>query len=435
MARFFTQLDTGVGRNLAMAFAKERGERKSRGVVIERVELPEKVKNSRILVLGGTGRVGGSTALALSKFCPDLRIVIGGRNRDKGAAMVSKLGNGSEFSEVDINDDRSLDAALKDVDLVVHTAGPFQQAQNCAVLEAAVRNKTAYLDVCDDTSYAWRAKSYMKKAKEANIPAIITGGIYPGVSNVMAVELVRASKFETKGEPEKLRFYYYTAGSGGAGPTILSTSFLLLGEEVIAYNKGEKVKLKPYSGMLNINFGIGIKKKDVFLLNLPEVRSTHEVLGIPTVSARFGTSPFFWNWGMVAMTNLLPPEFLRDKSKVQQLVQLFDPLVRAVDGFAGEKVSMRVDLECSGGYHRIGIFSHKKLSVSVGFSTAAFVLAILEGSTQPGVWFPEEPEGIAVEARETLLNRAAQGTINFVMNKAPWMVETAPKELGFGIYD
>jgi hypothetical protein len=36
-----------------------------------------------------------------------------------------------------------------------------------------------------------------------------------------------------------LRFYYYTAGSGGAGPTILATSFLLLGEEVVAYNKGQ----------------------------------------------------------------------------------------------------------------------------------------------------------------------------------------------------
>lgn len=34
------------------------------------------------------------------------------------------------------------------------------------------------------------------------------------------------------------RFFYYTAGSGGAGPTILATSFLLLGENVIAYNKG-----------------------------------------------------------------------------------------------------------------------------------------------------------------------------------------------------
>lgn len=40
--------------------------------------------------------------------------------------------------------------------------------------------------------------------------------------------------------------------------------------------------------------------------NLPEVRSAHEILGVPTVSARFGTSPFFWNWGMEAMTKLLP---------------------------------------------------------------------------------------------------------------------------------
>ncbi|KAI3450004.1 hypothetical protein Pfo_006669 [Paulownia fortunei] len=434
MARFCLQLNTGVGRNLVMASAKETGKEKSSST-IERVELPEKVKNSRILILGGTGRVGGSTALALSKFCPDLRIIIGGRNRDNGAAMVTKLGNNTEFSEVDINNSKSLEEALKEVDLVVHTAGPFQQAEKCTVLDAAIQNKTAYLDVCDDTSYAWRAKSYMNRALDANIPAITTGGIYPGVSNMMAAELVRAAKSEGKGEPQRLRFYYYTAGSGGAGPTILSTSFLLLGEEVVAYNKGEKIKLKPYSGMLNIDFGQGIGKKDVFLLNLPEVRSIHEVLGVPTVSARFGTAPFFWNWGMVAMTYLLPAETLRDRSKVQQLVQLFDPLVRAVDGISGERMSMRIDLDCSDGRSRIGIFSHKKLSESVGISTAAFVLAILEGSTQPGVWFPEEPEGIAIEARGTLLSRAAQGTINFIMNKAPWMVETDPKEIGFGIYE
>lgn len=40
----------------------------------------------------------------------------------------------------------------------------------------------------------------------------------------------------------QLRFYYYTAGTGGAGPTILATSFLLLGEEVVAYNKGCRLK-------------------------------------------------------------------------------------------------------------------------------------------------------------------------------------------------
>ncbi|KAJ6984675.1 hypothetical protein NC653_022850 [Populus alba x Populus x berolinensis] len=254
--------------------------------------------------------------------------------------MVGQLGRNSEFTEVNIENVDSLGAALKDVDLVVHAAGPFQQAAKCTVLEAAIETKTAYLDVCDDTSYALRAKSFKDKALAANIPAITTGGIYPGVSNVMAAQLVRAAKTESKGKPERLRFYYYTAGSGGAGPTILATSFLLLGEEVVAYNKGEKIKLKPYSGMLNIDFGKGIGKRDV-----------------------------------------LPVEFLKDRTKVQQLVQLFDPLVRAVDGIAGERVSMRVDLECTDGRHTLGLFSHRKLSMP------------------------------------------------------PWMVETDPKELGLGIYD
>jgi saccharopine dehydrogenase-like NADP-dependent oxidoreductase len=92
-------------------------------------------------VLGGTGRVGGSTATALSKLCPELKIVVGGRNREKGEAMVAKLGENSEFSQVDINDAKMLETSLRDVDLVVHAAGPFQQAPRCTVLEAAIKTK------------------------------------------------------------------------------------------------------------------------------------------------------------------------------------------------------------------------------------------------------------------------------------------------------
>jgi len=42
-------------------------------------------------------------------------------------------------------------------------------------------------------------------------------------------------------------------------------------------------------------------------------------------------------------SNFFLQDVLRDRSKVQQLAELFDPLVRAVDGFAGERVSMRVN--------------------------------------------------------------------------------------------
>ncbi|KAH9789976.1 Sacchrp dh NADP domain-containing protein [Citrus sinensis] len=343
---------------------------------------------------------------------------------EKGAAMVSTLGKNSEFAEVNIYNEGSLLMALRDVDLVVHAAGPFQQAPKCTVLEAAIETKTAYIDVCDDTIYSQRAKSFKDRAIAANIPAITTGGIYPGVSNVMAAELVRVARNESKGEPERLRIgllcmlllFLDCAAFFGDNCRRFASGFGGEDEEQSMIH-GEEITLEPYSGMLSVDFGKGIGRKDVFLLNLPEVRSAREVLGVPTVSARFGTAPFFWNWGMVTMQRLFPAEYLRDRSKVQQLVQLFDPVVRAFDGIAGERVSMRVDLECTDGRNTVGIFSHRRLSVSVGTAIAAFVLAVLEGATQPGVWFPEEPEGIAIEAREVLLKRASQGTINFVMNK------------------
>jgi hypothetical protein len=40
-----------------------------------------KSSSARVLVLGGAGRVGGSTATALSKLRPDLSILVGDRNR------------------------------------------------------------------------------------------------------------------------------------------------------------------------------------------------------------------------------------------------------------------------------------------------------------------------------------------------------------------
>ncbi|XP_052620560.1 uncharacterized protein LOC111903843 isoform X3 [Lactuca sativa] len=313
---------------------------------------PKETANSRVLILGGTGRVGGSTAIALSKLSPDLRITIAGRNSEKGASMVATLGKNAKFSQFDINDDKSLESALTGVDLVVHAAGPFQQTQNCKVLESAIQAKTAYIDVCDDTNYALRAKAYKNEALAAKVSAITTCGMYPGVSNVLAAELVRIAKCKNN-EPEQLRFYYYTAGTGGVGPSLLASSILVLGEEAITYSKGNKIKYRSYSGMVNINFGKGIGKKDVYLLNLPKVTSTHESLGVPSVSARFGTEPFLWNWALDVIACFIPSELLRNRNKVQEIVWLLDPIVRSLDGIVGERVALRVDLECVGGEHMI----------------------------------------------------------------------------------
>ncbi len=88
-----------------------------------------------------------------------------------------------------------------------------------------------FVDVCDDNDYAARAKAdYHEKAKAAGVPAITSGGIYPGVSNVMAAHMVSTARREYDAEghfvgkdgankseavqPKKLQYFYYTAGTG-----------------------------------------------------------------------------------------------------------------------------------------------------------------------------------------------------------------------------
>lgn len=93
------------------AIASPSNETKYDGV--PEVKLADPTRNYRVLVLGGTGRVGGSTAVALSKLCPEIKIVVAGRNREKGEAMVAKLGENSEFCQVDINDTNMLQTSLR----------------------------------------------------------------------------------------------------------------------------------------------------------------------------------------------------------------------------------------------------------------------------------------------------------------------------------
>ncbi|GBG69168.1 hypothetical protein CBR_g3868 [Chara braunii] len=167
----------------------------------------------------------------------------------------------------------------------------------------------------------------------------------------MAAELVRLARCGDDDQetnvhrPDKLRFSYFTAGTGGAGPTILATSFLLLGEDVEAYRDDELVIAKPWSGRKEVDFGLGVGPKEVYLLNLPEVASAFKILKVPSVSARFGTDPFFWNLAMEAVAALVPKEMLQDRNKVEPLVKLSYPFVQAFDKYVGEKMSMRAEAD------------------------------------------------------------------------------------------
>lgn len=79
----------------------------------------------RVLILGGTGRVGSLTAAELLRAEPGVDVVLAGRREASYRKVVDARPElaAARFLRCDIDSDADLAAALQGVDLVVHTAG------------------------------------------------------------------------------------------------------------------------------------------------------------------------------------------------------------------------------------------------------------------------------------------------------------------------
>ena len=263
--------------------------------------------HKKVVFVGGTGRVGAAAAAALVKSDKSVSsIVLAGRSQANASAAFQRhpnLTGVARFEPVNVSDPISIAALIAGADLVVHSAGPFQSGggDNGNVLDACIKKGVAYLDVCDDAGYAANAKAKSKQAADAGVPCITTAGVYPGVSNVMAAEMIaqnreasrvaslseasseaanetdakNSTETHAKNEPEVeyVLYSYFCAGSGGVGDTILATSYMLCGEDVVCWEDGKQVVTRPATQRKVVDFGKRCGKREVFLYNLPETQS------------------------------------------------------------------------------------------------------------------------------------------------------------------
>ncbi|CAK9081632.1 unnamed protein product [Durusdinium trenchii] len=393
------------------------------------------------LVVGGTGRVGGSTARWLQRLAEEtkleLEVAVGGRNKETwhrrpsgaswrwttgtlgrtrsgGGVVVDMLLSGEQLRRseavsvicAELRDRKSVKEAmaLQQWDVVVHTAGPFQGVTEPNILKEALELGVPYVDVCDDTELCKTAKSLAK----SSVPAIVSAGIWPGVSALMVREA-----YERLGSIEDLEMSFYTAGTGGAGPTIVSATFLLLAEPPLNYQAGQEVRAEPWGQRrLVVDFGPGVGQQPVHLLDEPEVYTCHEYLGIPNISSSFGTAPDIWNW-MFAAARVLPRSVLANRGLMQQVSTFSMPIITAVDQFVGSINAMHIKATGpadASGRRSVATLrvAHQDLEDCVGLATAAFAFELLEKRVKPGVWFPVEMDAAS---RSSIFRRVQHGSI------------------------
>ena len=98
--------------------------------------------NGTILIYGATGYTGRLIAKAASDR--GARPILAGRNLDKVKRVAEPLGLSARA--FDLGDPERIDAAIKDVSVVLCAAGPFS-ATSRPVANACLRNRVHYLDI------------------------------------------------------------------------------------------------------------------------------------------------------------------------------------------------------------------------------------------------------------------------------------------------
>jgi saccharopine dehydrogenase-like NADP-dependent oxidoreductase len=138
-----------------------------------------------VLVLGGYGFFGTRIAKALVED-PRIRVLIGGRDREKAAATAHALGLPAQQSvSVDAHGG-DLAARLRalGVGVVVHTAGPFQ-TQGYDVAQAAIDAGWHYIDLADGREFVAGITALDAQARRKGVSVVSGASSLPALTSAV----------------------------------------------------------------------------------------------------------------------------------------------------------------------------------------------------------------------------------------------------------
>ncbi len=369
----------------------------------------------RVLIIGGCGRIGSSIAQDIINHT-EAEVTITGRNPQLGMTALERFKDKVQFQVLDLSDLPQVKTAVSKADVVVHSAGPFHY-RDADVLRICIEEGVNYVDVSDQRSFTLKALGQHSAAKTAGVTAIINTGVFPGISNSMVRQGVEALE-----KADEIKLSYIVAGSGGAGVTVMRTTFIGIQQPFEAWINNRWQTIKPYTGRECLNFGQPYGKAHVYWYDMPETTTLQDTFSVNSVITKFGSVPDFYNYATWMMAHGLPETVLKSPKTVEFLAQVSHVMTDVSDRFTGTGVAMRCDVKghCSGDKaHYISTFSHESASVAAGMGTGSIVELLLKGElVQPGVHPVEQV--LSTELFQSILESrqlSIEETINFLQER------------------
>jgi saccharopine dehydrogenase-like NADP-dependent oxidoreductase len=337
--------------------------------------------SKKVLIIGGCGRIGSSVALDLARHT-DAKIIVTSRSPQPN--IPSPL-NGLVLN---LDDRIALHNAIADVDLVIHCAGPFHHRDG-RVLELCIELGVNYVDVSDHRSFYERVIKHQQKAIEAGITAILNTGVFPGISNSMVAQGVKY--FD---RPQKIHLSYVVAGSGGAGITVMRTTFLGLRNKFKAWLDRAWQPVVPYTEREVIEFPSPYGKTGVYWFDMPETYTFADSFPVDTVITKFGSVPDLYNHLTWITAHIFPETWVTSPKGIEFFSRVSYAMTKVSDRFSGIGVAMRAEItgiKNDRPAKYVSTMVHENTATAAGAGTGSIAQLILENKLhEPGIYPVEQ---------------------------------------------
>ncbi|WP_324828588.1 saccharopine dehydrogenase family protein [Qipengyuania zhejiangensis] len=203
--------------------------------------------SGRVLLYGATGFTGAEIARHLAG---NVDLVLAGRNPERVGAIAEQLGVG--WRAFDLSDAAVLDAALGDIDVVLHAAGPFGTTAQ-PMIEACLRAGAHYLDLGGEWPVFIDAMGYDGAARAAGVM------ILPGVGlTVAASDCLFALAMERW--PDTTRLYLGISRAQVISRGSVESAARMVSPQIIVRRGGELTSVPAGSLVRAFDFGDGLSE-------------------------------------------------------------------------------------------------------------------------------------------------------------------------------
>lgn len=338
-----------------------------------------------VLVIGGNGRIGRSVAADVLTHTA-AEVVVTGRQHSSEWLVGDGLPR-QRYQRLELSDHQAVEGAIAQHDLIIHCAGPFRHRDHHVLLSCIAQGKP-YLDVADSPDYVNKALTYRQAAQEAGVTAVISTGIFPGISGSMVRQGI-----EQLDKAHTVHLSYLVAGSGGAGVTVMRTTFIELQTPFMSKLRGRWRAVDPYSQREVLTFP-RYGKGGVYWFNTVEALTVADTFPeVKTIVTKFGSVPDYYNrltWLMARM----PRAALKNPTVIEKLSQISYRMTQFTDPYTGVGIAMRVQIEGEKAGKEttyLATFDHEDTAFCAGCGTGAIAQLILSNQlTRPGVWPVEQ---------------------------------------------